>query len=59
MKVEEMKQRVTDLSRIHERNATMSLELKADSGYASKETHRVSADQWSRIVAISNEEPST
>lgn len=32
--------------------ATATLKLKADSGYESEETHRVSADQWGRICAI-------
>ena len=40
-----------------DRNATLSMKLKADSGYESTETHRVSPDQWSRICAIANETP--
>jgi len=37
------------------KNATITVNLKADSGYASTETHRVSPDQWGLIVAIMNE----
>lgn len=37
------------------KDATIIATLKADSGYSSNETHRISADQWSRIVAIMNE----
>ena len=39
----------------YERKATLTLSLKADSGYASAETHRVSADQWGRILTICGE----
>ncbi len=37
------------------KDATIIATLKADSGYSSTETYRISADQWSRIVAIMNE----
>lgn len=32
--------------------ATADVKLKADSGYTSHETARVSADQWTRICGI-------
>lgn len=35
--------------------ATITLKLRADSGYMSDEQHRISAEQWGRIVAICNE----
>ena len=37
------------------KNATISISLKADSGYSSKETHRVSVDQYTRITQILSE----
>jgi len=37
------------------REATIIATLKADSGYQSTETHRISANQWGRIVAIMKE----
>ena len=33
-------------------SATLTMILKADSGYESRETHRINADQWERIVRI-------
>ena len=38
-----------------ERKASLSMRLVADSGYESTEAHRVSADQWARILKIANE----
>ena len=38
------------------RAATLDLKLTADSGYVSTESHRVTPDQWERIVKIVNEE---
>ena len=38
-----------------DRAASITATLKADSGYMSTETHRISANQWGRIVAIMNE----
>ena len=40
---------------MHERNATLTITLKADSGYDATQTARVSADQWGRICAIMDE----
>lgn len=42
-----------------ERKASLSMRLVADSGYESTESHRVSADQWARIVKIANEPASS
>jgi hypothetical protein len=42
-----------------ERKATITATLKADSGYSSTETHRISADQWARICGILAEPPAT
>ena len=39
----------------HDRAATLTMNLSADSGYSSFETHRVSSNQWGRIVAIATE----
>jgi hypothetical protein len=39
-----------------DKEASLTLTLKADSGYECSETCRVSADQWSRINDIINEE---
>jgi hypothetical protein len=36
----------------NEKTATLSLQLKADSGYTSKETTRISVDQWTKIQEI-------
>lgn len=47
------------MTKKHEKAATVVLRMKADSGYSSEETHRISADQWSRIVAIANEPDAT
>lgn len=38
-----------------EKAAMVTVKLKADSGYEAEERHRISADQWKRIVAIFNE----
>ena len=38
----------------HTKNATVSATLKADSGYESTESHRVSPVQWGLIVSILN-----
>lgn len=44
---------VIDLSKTNEKNADLSLKLRADSGYSSDATgYRVSANQWSAIIAI-------
>jgi transcription elongation factor Elf1 len=43
---------VAEAARGPDRNATISLALKADSGYRADETARVSAEQWGRILAI-------
>lgn len=37
------------------RKADLLMCLSADSGYTSTETHRVSADQWRRILTICSE----
>ncbi|WP_148292601.1 hypothetical protein [Paracoccus aminophilus] len=34
--------------------ATLTMTLKADSGYESVEVHRVSAGTWARIVALAS-----
>ena len=41
---------------MHSKDATVTVTLKADSGYTSTETTQISPDQWGRIVAIMNEE---
>lgn len=38
-----------------DRAATLLMSLTADSGYQSSETHRISADQWERILKIASE----
>lgn len=38
-----------------ELSATLTMTLRADSGYESTETHRITADQWGRIHVILNE----
>ena len=38
------------------KNATVSVTLKADSGYTSNETNRVSPEQWGQIVLALNDE---
>lgn len=35
-----------------EKTATLNLHLKADSGYTSKESTRISVDQWTKIQEI-------
>ena len=35
--------------------ASLSITLKAESGYESKEKHRINADQWGRICKALNE----
>jgi hypothetical protein len=35
-----------------EKNATLTMKLKAKSGYSSGETHRVSPEQWTEIQYI-------
>jgi len=37
------------------KDATIDLKLSADSGYQSTESHRITPEQWGRIVAICNE----
>lgn len=32
--------------------ATLQLKLKADSGYTSEESHRISADQWGDVLRV-------
>ena len=39
--------------------ALLTMTLRADSGFQSKETHRISATQWGRILTICNERPAT
>ncbi|RYG90140.1 MAG: hypothetical protein EON59_00740 [Alphaproteobacteria bacterium] len=41
-----------DLSKADEKNAALTLTLKADSGYRSTETHRISANQWTEILLV-------
>jgi hypothetical protein len=41
------------------KSATLTVSLKADSGYTAKETHRVSPVVWGQIVALANGEPAT
>lgn len=52
---EVQEQKAKPVRREVKREATLSMTLNADSGYASSETHRISADQWERIVRIANE----
>ena len=33
-------------------SATLGIRLRADSGYASDETHRISLSQWGRICEV-------
>ncbi len=33
-------------------SASVTMKLKADSGYTSTETHRISANQWNAIVIM-------
>lgn len=40
-----------------EKNAVLKLSLRAESGYMADEMHRISADQWGRILRIANEKP--
>ena len=47
--------KVIDMADAKVKAATITAKLTADSGYTSTETHRISADQWGRIVAIMNE----
>lgn len=42
---------------LHGKDATITVTLKADSGYMATETTRISAHQWGRIIHIMNEEP--
>lgn len=44
------------MAETHERAATLSMTLKADSGYQSSETHRISADQWEGMQKIIHSE---
>jgi hypothetical protein len=37
------------------KDAEIKINLKADSGYRSNETHRITPDQWTRINQILNE----
>lgn len=37
-----------------EKNATVTIRLRADSGYESEEKHRISPEQWGEIVGIVN-----
>jgi hypothetical protein len=39
----------------HERNATLTLSLAADSGYRSTEGFRINVDQYRRILRICHE----
>ena len=48
-----------DMTKIDDKDAVLSMKLKADSGYSAEETHRVSARQWGDIVAIANNTPRT
>ena len=45
-----------DTKNMRTKDATVTVTLKADSGYTCTETTRVSPYQWERIVAIMNEE---
>lgn len=39
----------------NDKNAKLTLTLKADSGYTSKEIHRISQNQWVKILQVVNE----
>jgi hypothetical protein len=41
-----------DLSKANEKNAKLKLQLRADSGYSCSTDCRVSANQWSVICAV-------
>lgn len=45
-----------EVDRIKVKSATVTAKLRADSGYKSDESHRISPDQWRRIVEIMLEE---
>lgn len=40
-----------------EKNATLTMKLKAKSGYSSDETHKVSPEQWAEIQFICADGP--
>lgn len=48
-----------DMTKQHEKNATVKISLKAESGYAAKIEGRISAYQWGEINRILEEKPKT
>ena len=46
-----------DMAKLHQKNAKITIKLKADSGYSGDITGRVSAYQWGEINRIINELP--
>ena len=43
---------IIDLAKADEKDAKLTLKLKAKSGYSATETHEISANQWAYILAI-------
>jgi hypothetical protein len=41
-----------DLSKADEKNATLTLRLRADSGYCCDATYRISPNEWAAILAV-------
>jgi len=48
---------VVDISQADERNAVLTLKLKAKSGYHAEAKYDVSANQWGEILAICERNP--